>query len=178
MIANKRTSMRRIIVALLTIFSLLTPSFVRAANDYMEKASHYQAYTVGADCIHFKVYTWSYGSTYDYKINSASYVGYRLEGTEEVVQIAYYGCTDWNGVDDKQNGKGTARMKLEEGMGDIFVTSMYSGVRKHVDDTGEWTSQMEIKQDDDKARSVLEFDWFLPESLNNKSFSIVIHPDG
>lgn len=65
---------------------------------------------------------------YDYKINKDySYVGYRLEGSSEVVKIAYYGSSDWNGVDDKQKGKGTAKMKLESGMGDIFVTSIIIG---------------------------------------------------
>ena len=170
---------QRWLVAVATLALMwLAPERALAANDYMEKQSHYLVYAKGADCIHIKVFTWAYGNMYNYIMTENAYFGYKIKGTNTTQKVAYYKCSDWNGQDKKRNGKGTAKVKLLSGQGDLFVTNMYNGEKKVMTATGGFSEQLYVKQDGDHARTVLEFDWYPPESLNTLDFEVLIHPDG
>ena len=173
----KRTQQWLVAMATLALM-WLAPQRAFTANDYMEKQSHYLVYAKGSDCIHIKVFTWGYGNMYDYKITSDAYIAYKVKGTSNEVKVAYYRCGDYEDIDEDRNGKGTAEVKFLENQGDLFVTNIHSGEVVMLQANGQWSSQMLVKQDGDRARSVLEFDWYPPEALNNKKFEVLIHPAG
>ena len=145
------------------------------ANDYLEKEKHYNAYASGANKVHFVIPVWAYGKSYDYYAYGDSYIAYTVEGGSET-KIAWY-KTDKYDENEKDSKKGTAYLQLLTGQGDIIVTSMANGVNYQVHDTGNWTEKLYVTQkeyDDCPQVTMLEFDWFIPESLEKKKFSVKI----
>lgn len=145
------------------------------ANDYLEKTKHYNAYANGADKVHFVIPVWAYGAAYDYYAYEDSYIAYTENGGSET-RIAWY-KTDKYGENEKENSKGTAYIKLLSGQGTIIVTSMANGVNYRVTKTDDWTEALIVKQKEDDGYSqvtMLEFDWYPPESLDGKEFSVSI----
>ena len=147
------------------------------ANDYLEKEKHYKVYASGIDKIHFKIPVWSYGKSFDYYLNGDSYASYTVSGQSEV-KFVYFKSDRYDENENKNTSKGTAYLWLRSGEGTCVVTSMASGVDNVVNATSSWTGKMYVTQkedDDNDYVTFLEFDWYPPEALNGKEFTIKMH---
>ena len=145
------------------------------ANDYLEKEKHYNVYASGVNKVHFVIPVWAYGKSYDYYAYDDSYIAYTIEGGSET-KIAWYKTDKYDENENKDSKKGTAYVKLLDGQGDIVVTSMASGVDQQVPE-GRWSDKLIVtqKEDDDCPQvTMLEFDWYLPLSLEKKTFTVKI----
>ncbi|MBP5582678.1 MAG: hypothetical protein J6X43_01835, partial [Bacteroidales bacterium] len=166
----------RFLLALGAMVGLFAMS-ATAGNDYLKQEKHYLAYAAGQDKVHFKIPVYAYAS-YNHWSNSNSYFFYEVNGTKHI--IAYY-CSDaYDENNNKSNGKGTAYLKVSSGEGTVTVTSMADGVNKTIPDNNSWSSKLIVKQREDDGYSAitfLEVDWFMPMSLNEKSFIVGIHYD-
>ena len=160
---------------LITVF--LLASVTIQANDYLERQKHYMVYSAGSDRIHFKVPVWAYGRAYDYYLGGSSRIYYIREGQEYTIANV---CSDRYDENETSSEKGTAYVKLANGMGSITVSSMADGSAYHVRDNNEWTPQLIVvqKADDDCPQvTFLEFDWYPPASMyGSGDISIRIHP--
>ncbi len=157
------------------VFISLLPQNV-SANDYLEKEKHYDIYASGVDKVHFKIPVWAYGKSYDYYAYEDSYISYTIEGGSETV-IAYYKTDKYDENENKESNKGTAFVYPKAGQGTLVITSIYSGVDKRITNVESWSERLYVKQtDDDDCPQVtlLEIDWYPPESLNKKNFKAKI----
>ena len=144
------------------------------ANDYLEKEKHYNVYASGVNKVHFVIPVWAYGASYDYYAYDESYVSYTVNGGSETV-IANY-KTDKYDENEKDSKKGTAYVNLKSNQGDIVVTSMASGVDQQVP-AGRWSDKLIVTQKEDDGCdqvTMLEFDWYIPASLEEKTYSVKI----
>ncbi|MBE6311939.1 MAG: T9SS type A sorting domain-containing protein [Bacteroidales bacterium] len=152
----------------------VVPQLVRA-NDYLERDKHYNAYSAGVDKVHFVIPVWAYGKGYDYYAYDQSYISYTV-GSQETI-IAYYHSDRYDENEKKDTKKGTAYLKLNIGQGSILVTSMANGVNHLVNDNGVWTEKLIVTQKEDDGCpqvTMLELDWYPPEALDKKNFSVKI----
>ena len=160
-------------VAMLLLVGLAGVPQKARANDYLEKEKHFMVYTSGADRIHFTIPVWAEGA-YDRYANGDSYVSCTVDGTEKVIT---YFKSDNGSENEKENNKGTAYLQLKKNMGEIVVTSMYTGVDYLVSDYEAWTEKLIVKQKEDDGYdqvTILEFDWYPPESMNEKDIKVKI----
>ncbi len=161
--------------SLYLIVALLLSVVTMQANDYLEQDRHYSTRTGGADCIHFTIPVWAAGA-YDYYAVDESYVYFKLTGSDEKVVISHYKSEEY-GENDKENGRGSAWMKLENDKGEIVVTSMASGVNQHIP-SGDWTEKLIVKQRPDDGYdyvTFLEFDWYPHQDLSDTTFVVGVH---
>ncbi|MBP5259029.1 MAG: hypothetical protein J6Z12_00105, partial [Paludibacteraceae bacterium] len=162
-------------VLALALMSLL-PQWA-SANDYLEKDKHYRAYANGADRVHFVIPVWAYGKAYDYYAYGDSYIAYKKNGDSDWTRIAWYKTDAYDENENKNTKKGTAYVWPIAGQGTIVVTSMSSGVDKRLTHSGSWSEQLIVKQreDDDCPQvTMLELDWYSPESLDNQPYQVKI----
>ncbi len=145
-------------------------------------------YTSGASSIHFKIPVWAYGRARNYYIYDSSYAIYGVQGkdkdgkpiTVETDTICNFRSERYGANKNEGTQRGSAWLKMRPGLGVSVVTSMYNGTRYTVHDTGEWSPELTVKQvesDDCPQVTMLEFDWFPPEELNEKQFYIQLHLD-
>ncbi len=148
------------------------------ANDYLEKKKHYMAYSAGIDKVHFKIPVWAYGAVNNYYLDFDSRIYYVKDGQEHTIANFKSDTYDEN---SKSGDKGTAYVKLANGMGSITVTSMADGAPYYVTDNGEWTPRLIVVQredDDYKQVTFLEFDWYQPASMyGSAQVELKIHVD-
>ncbi len=163
-------------IAVLAICSMfLIPNNARA-NDYLEKEKHYNAYANGADRIHFVIPVWAYGASYDYYAYGDSYVSYTPDGGSET-KIAWYKTDKYDENENKNSSKGTAYLWPIANQGVIIVTSMANGVNYRVKNVGNWSEKLYVTQkshDGCSQVTFLEFDWYPPETLDKKNFTVKI----
>lgn len=115
------------------------------ANDYLEKEDHYKAYPTGVDRVHFVLPVWAYGKSYDFYIHESSTIWYQKKGSDTKTTFANF-CSDPYDENEKDSDKGTAHVKLLNGMGDIIVTSMANGVNHHIHDNGTMSDKLIVVQ--------------------------------
>lgn len=163
-------------IAILALCSLfLVPNMARA-NDYLEKEDHYKAYPTGVDRVHFVLPVWAYGKSYDFYIHESSTIWYQKKGSDTKTTFANF-CSDPYDENEKDSDKGTAHVKLLNGMGDIIVTSMANGVNHHIHDNGTMSDKLIVVQkeaDGNDHVTFLELDWYPPISLEKDTFSVGI----
>ena len=162
---------------------LLVPERVQAyGNDYLENSDHYSAMITGEDKVHFKLPVYSRG-TNDYYVSmnsqGESRVYYVLNG--EWYTIFGYGSEhNSNGPSaDDDVAYGRAWVKGYAGRGVLEITNCSDGQRKGVpSDNAEHpynvTKKAESGNDGDYV-TWLEVDWYIPESLDKKTFDIGIY---
>ena len=173
--------MKKQIVLLQVLFLLLLSP--RAAygygNDYLENSDHYSAMITGEDKVHFKLPVYSRG-TNDYYVSmngqGESRVYYVLDG--EWYTIFGYGSEhNYDGPSaDDDVAYGRAWVKGYAGRGVLEITNCSDGQRKGVpSDNAEHpynvTKKKESGNDGDYV-TWLEVDWYIPESLDKKTFDI------
>ena len=170
-------SLRRTIIALIAFIGMVLPSHMQA-NDYLEESKHYMAYSAGVDHIHFKIPVWVYGAVNNYYLDGESRIYYSKDGKDYA--IAYFKSDRYDENDEKSD-KGTAYMRLCEGMGTATVTSMADGAPYHVTGNAQWTPQLMVVQrehDGYKHVTFLEFDWYPPATMYGKGqIEIKLHVD-
>ena len=173
--------MKKQIVLLQVLFLLLLSP--RAAygygNDYLENSDHYSAMITGEDKVHFKLPVYSRG-TNDYYVSmngqGESRVYYVLDG--EWYTIFGYGSEhNLNGPSaDDDVAYGRAWVKGYAGRGVLEITNCSDGQRKGVpSDNAEHSYNVTKKEEsgnDGDYVTWLEVDWYIPESLDKKTFDI------
>ena len=178
--------MKRSLIHILMLCGLLIASLSAQANDYLELEKHYMIYTSGASSIHFKIPVWAYGKARNYYIHESSYAIYGVQGkdkdgkpiTVESDTICNFRSERYGANKNEGTQRGSAWLKMRPGKGVSVVTSMYNGTRYTVHDTGEWSPELTVKQvesDDCPQVTMLEFDWYPPEELNEKQSEL---PEG
>ena len=126
--------------------------------------------------IHFVIPVYSYGGSNDYYVHSMSYIYIDNitgeSGSQTIARMYSKPKKDDSENGNYDSGKGTAYLKMEKGK--AIVTSMYDGINKLVDQGNESGKLIVKKGEDDGFRCVtkLEFDWYPPTELNNKTFRI------
>ena len=171
---------KQIVLLQVLLLLLLSP---RAAygygNDYLENSDHYSAMITGEEKVHFKLPIYSRG-TNDYYVSmnsqGESRVYYVLDG--EWYTIFGYGSEhNSNGPSaDDDVAYGRAWVKGYAGRGVLEITNCSDGQRKGVpSDNAEHpynvTKKAESGNDGDYV-TWLEVDWYIPESLDKKTFDI------
>ena len=166
--------------ALIVLIGLLqlAPQKVQA-NDYMEHQENYSVYASGTDRIHFSIPVWVHGSWYenDYMSLAGSWFGYKEIGTSQEVAVANW-CAALGKDNIESNNKGQVAMKLGPNRGEIVITSMYNSINYTVPANNNWTDWLTIRQRGAAGYdriSFLEFDWYPPESLNEKNFVVYLY---
>lgn len=173
---RKILSGKLLIAAIAFLGLMLVPNKAFAyGNDYMEKWNHYQAYAVGLDCVRFKFAVYSYGFWNDYYMTGDSYVYYQLKGSDEKVKILWVRGESSYNLNYTQN-KEYGYVKLLPGAGDVVILSMRDGIRKQINTRDEWV-QLSLRTEDDDDHRMMEFNWYPPEELDNKEFSVGIHAE-
>lgn len=164
----------KVFVAILSLF--LAATATTRANDYLEIQSHYSLYSVGPEAIHVKVPLWAYGRVNNYYITNNSYLYFKFKGSSDV-WFAVWFKADQKGENDVNNGKGSGEVFITPGRGNIIITNTYDGVRQQVNESEGW-KKFVVKQgevDDCSQLTTLEFDWYPPESLTGKDFTLGMH---
>ena len=163
-----------LVIALLAV----VPQLV-CANDYLEKEGHFTVYANGANHIHFVVPVWAEGA-YDRYAYGDSYVSctYKAKGeSSESERIIAYFASDAGSTNERENSKGSAWLWIRSGMGEIVVTSMYSGVKYRVTQRDGWSNELFVTQkehDGCDQVTFLEFDWYPPESMDGIDYTAKI----
>ena len=166
---------RFLLVVLATVaFLSLHPQQARA-NDYMEHTENYTVYASGIDKIHFSIPVWVHGAWYErsYSALPGSHFSYKVGTDAEVTVLNWLAHVVRD--NDKDNDKGTLAVKFQPDQGQLYLTCMHNGERRAVTGDGNWTDWLTVKQ---KAAggydrvTFLEFDWYPPESLDGKEFTI------
>lgn len=184
---NEITTNQYIMKRFLTIFlavmaMVLVPSRARA-NDYMEKTENYTVYATGVDKIHFSIPVWVHGAWYERSYSALpgscfSYIYKEGENDKEVKVLNWIACVGKD--NDKSNDKGILAIKFQADQGQLYLTCMHDGVRYSAQPTGEWSDWLTVKQKPaggyDRV-TFLEFDWYPPELLDGKEFSIKMHSE-
>ena len=166
--------------ALLMLCALWFTPQMAQANDYLEKDQHYQAYANGVDKVHFVIPIWAYGASYDYYAyddQKCSYIAYKKKGSNDWVTIAKYKTDAYDENENKNSKKGTAYVWPMFEQGTIIVTSMATGVDKRLTNSGNWSEKLYVTQKelgDCPQVTVLELDWYPPQSLDSMEFQVKI----
>ena len=173
--------MKRYFIVLLALCGLsgLVPQAVQA-NDYMEHKENYNVYTSGPNKIRFVIPTWVLGAWYehDYMSLPNSRITYQIDGQDEVLIANWVACAMLDNKED--NDKGSVSVRLQPNRGAIVVTSMHNGVLYTVPDNGNFTDWLTVSQRKaggyDRV-TFLEFDWYPPEELEEKEFSVRLYSE-
>ena len=146
------------------------------ANDYLEVQDHYSVYATGRDAIHVKVPLWAYGRVNNYYLSSNSYLYFQEVGSSDILFAVWFQA-DREGDNLAENGKGSGQLFITPGRGNAVITNTYDGTRLQVNE-GEGWKPFIVKQtsvSDCSQLTLLEFDWYPPESLNGKPFKLGMH---
>ena len=158
---------------------LLVPQPVRA-NDYMEHPENYQVYASGIDKIHFSIPVWVHGAWYErsYSALPGSHFTYKVGTGDEVTVLNWLAHVVRD--NDSDNDKGTLAVKFQPDQGQLYLTCMHNGVRRSVTGDGTWTDWLTVKQKPaggyDRV-TILEFDWYPPQALDGKDFTIKMYSE-
>ena len=157
---------------LLALVAVSLPLHVQA-NDYLEVQSNYSVYSTGREAIHFKIPIWAYGRVNNYYLANYSYVYFKEKGSSDVWYAVWFNA-DREGENKASNGKGTGSIFITPGRGNLIITNTYDGIAKQVNEGDGWIP-FTVKQgavNDCAQLTTLEFDWYPPESLNGKKFTV------
>ena len=158
---------------LMVVAALLTMAVNVRANDYLEVQDNYSVYATARDAIHFKVPIWAYGKVNNYYLADLSYVYFKEVGSNQILFAVYFRA-DRSGENIVNNGKGNGSIFITPGRGNVIITNTYDGIRQQVNEGEGWVPFM-VKQgavNDCSQLTTLEFDWYPPESLNGKKFTV------
>ena len=150
------------------------------ANDYMEHPENYQVYASGIDKIHFSIPVWVHGDWYErsYSALPGSHFTYKV-GTGDEVTVLNWLAHDVRD-NDRDNDKGTLAVKFQPNQGQLYLTCMHDGIRRSVLDDGNWSDWLTVKQKPaggyDRV-TILEFDWYPPQALDGKDFTIKMYSE-
>ncbi len=167
------------IVLAVVACTVLTPRQAQA-NDYMEHPENYQVYASGIDKIHFSIPVWVHGAWYErsYSALPGSHFTYKVGTDDEVTVLNWLAHVVRD--NDSDNDKGTLAVKFQPDQGQLYLTCMHNGVRRSVTGDGTWTDWLTVKQKPaggyDRV-TLLEFDWYPPQALDGKDFTIKMYSD-
>ena len=162
------------------ILLMLAPTAVRA-NDFLQLQKHYSATAAGVNKVHFKLPVYSRGG-YNYYVMQGilnkSYAWYKYNNGQAVPIFFFDGerC-DGSGVnaeDSKPQGAGFATMR--NGLGILEITNLHNGQRQVVPSDNQihyyYVKKTKESDNDNDYVTWMEFDWYPPEALDDKQFSV------
>jgi len=161
---------------------MLLPETVQAGgNDYLEKEYHYQCYSLGQDRIHFKIPMWSkradWSLQHTYFVAASSQILYKTLDNNRQTVVMNLTSRMWKGWEESDQ-QGEVALKVRSGEGGVIVTSMKSGVHYNVQVFDEWTDWLTVirkEEGEHPAVTWLEFDWYPPQKLDERDFTIEIN---
>ena len=170
--------MKTIRFILLSCLMLLAVTRVHAyGNDYLEKQDHYTVMNQGNGAIHFKIPVFSRGGA-NYMLRTTSdkqtEFYYRYAGAAHTLFTIDVANDECNRDDDYSYGRVTVHA-MESEIGVLEVTNAYSGAATVVESnttlTLNVTKSKEVGNDNDYV-VWLEINWYMPESLDDQTFSL------
>ncbi|GEM_PF-3636008 len=173
---------------------LLAPFKAQAANKYLQKFENYSVMSMGDNVLRFTIPLWVYGkgsdnfhyleAHWDNNDNKKdSYIWYSLEtgsqslSSPNVHRIASFGA-DRGGNYGLQCTGCVGYAYLLPSTGSVVVRNTYSGMPLTIteNDRSYWCNQrIEVKRKNTSYVDhvvFIQFNWYMPEELQNKSFSI------
>ncbi len=181
---------RTIVVALALIGLPAMTETAQADNVYLQKADYHDAYSSGNGKIHIKQLIFGQGSSHNYfagvggtcvgdesdkgKVVDGSNSYYRDLTTQQNVTIIEFEADNSKNkpgsVSGRPKDKGWVRFKVISGV--IQVTNDYAGSKPSFIADGIW-HEVDLKRlDSGDHLTYFEYDWFPPESLDNKRFEL------
>ena len=170
--------MKTIRFILLSCLMLLAIPRVHAyGNDFLEKQDHYTVMNQGNGAIHFKIPVFSRGGS-NYMLRTTSdkqtEFYYRHAGVAHTLFTIDVANDECNRDDDYSYGRVTVHA-MESEIGVLEVTNAYSGAATVVNSnstlTLNVTKSKEVGNDNDYV-VWLEINWYMPESLDDQTFSL------
>ena len=171
--------MKRFLAFILAGLAMMLVPSKALANDYMEHTENYTVYATGIDKIHFTIPVWVHGAWYEKSYSALpgscfSYIYKDDHDNEHEVKVLNW-LANVGKDNDKDNDKGQLAIKFQPNQGQLFLTCMHNGVRYSAQPDGNWSDWLTVKQKPaggyDRV-TFLEFDWYPPEVLDGKDFSI------
>ena len=173
----------RILLALtaLMLMAVLPQKASASGNDFLEKEYHYQCYSLGQDRIHFKIPMWSKRADWSlqqtYFVAASSQILYKtLDDNRQtvVMNLTSRMWKEWQESDQQ----GEVALNVRSGEGGVIVTSMKSGVHYNIQVFDTWTDWLTVirkEEGEHPAVTWLEFDWYPPQKLDERDFTIEIN---
>ena len=161
------------------LFTMLLPAALHATpmygSSHFREASNYDAYSLGNGKIHYKVLVFAEGLLHNYnagKGGDGSRIWTHIANTSSWPNFIYYAsdndtCKPGN-VAGRPRDKGWAQLKVTRGV--VVVTNSYDGSNPAFNADGRWHSVDLRRNDNGDHLTYLEFDWYLPDSLQNDVF--------
>ncbi len=183
--AQKDFLWKPLLVSVLSLFSLVVS--VSAENTYLEKDYHYTVRMAGNGVLHFTIPIWVYGAYNDYYLHCSdgandvndSYLWYSetqnvSKGSGDVHRIVSFKA-ERKGKNDEDGSVGEGYLRVHNNSGVVILQSAYDGVEKQFNPNDQWSSKLELKRkndDDHKRITYLEFDWYPPADLDEKTYYV------
>ncbi len=179
---NSQSQSHMLLTAVMAFCIIFFVSNKAYANDFLQKQSHYMAYATGADRVHFKLPVYSRGARDFYLESTRTYASYSVVGGS-TFQIFYFGGEiNKDGPSAKDTySYGRAWVEALPNRGVVQIVNTTSGQVERVPTDGHehvYNVRKEREADNDNDYVTwLEIDWYPPESLSGKTFSVSIHVD-
>ena len=161
------------------LFALQLPASLQATpqngSTYFRNASNYDAYSLGRGRIHFKVLVFADGVEHNYnagKGGSGSRIWTHVDGAERWPNFIYYASDNLKckagAVPGRPRDKGWAELKVARGI--VIVTNSYDGSNPVFTADDNWHSVDLRRTDGNDHLTYLEFDWYIPDSVQSGVF--------
>ncbi len=175
----RETGMRGLLCFAALLLGLMQPAAVQATerngSAFFIDASHYDAYSMGNGKIHFKVLIFADGSEHNYNAGHGG-LGARIwthvDSTTSWSNFIYYASDNYKckagAMANRPRDKGWVEFRVAAGV--VVVTNSYDGTNPAFTADGAWHSVDIRRTDGGDHLTYLEFDWYVPETLQNTSF--------
>ncbi len=159
-------------------------------NDYLESFSHYHVTSMGNGVLRFNIPVWVWGNKgqHDYYLRCSdacnqandTYIWYSLDGSSENKRCISFGGHEKD-INNNNGNKGRGYIWVHPNCGNIIIRNTYDAVPVTVTDHdgGNWTEVYLKRKSDAEWNPItyIEFDWYLPTSLQDEKFFVGIKAD-
>ena len=176
---RRRGGLKGLLSLAAVLFALLLPASLQATpqngSTYFRDASNYDAYSLGRGRIHFKVLVFADGVEHNYnagKGGSGSRIWTHVDGSDRWPNFIYYASDNLKckagAVPGRPRDKGWAELKVIRGI--VVVTNSYDGSNPVFTADDNWHSVDLRRTDGNDHLTYLEFDWYIPDSVQSGVF--------
>ncbi|MBO7459198.1 MAG: laminin G domain-containing protein [Paludibacteraceae bacterium] len=162
-------SLRGLLMAALVSFSLSV-----SANDWLERADNFSAYSLGQGKVHFKILIYANGAWNNYWVEdhsgNESRAYYQIkdgDNWQDPIDIVHFRTTN-DKCSDRGAAKGWVKFKVRSGM--ILTTNEYDGVKRQYSSLDDWHEIDLMRQSSGDKPTWFEFDWSPELSTNEKTY--------
>ena len=161
------------------LFALLLPASLKATpqngSTYFRNASNYDAYSLGRGRIHFRVLVFADGVEHNFNAGrggSGSRIWTHVDGADSWPNFVYYASDNLKckagAVPGRPRDKGWAELKVARGI--VVVTNSYDGSNPVFTADDNWHPVDLRRTDGNDHLTYLEFDWYIPDSIQSGVF--------